>query len=196
MTNEEIGVGTIVRTEDSNGLALPTPSPVLARIPTQVQGLLSRMFANPNLLEKSQRAELAGQLRACVRANPEVAELRILLGMALCVNLEVPDAIEELRTAICLAPDSYIAHLKMGELWMRLRVPDKAEEHTHQAALLAQNLAQSELARRQAATLRTMKREGIERGGGVYKSPWGLVARVRRLFGRDRGEALATVDAR
>ena len=47
---------------------------------------------------------------------------------------------------------------------------DKAEEHTRPAALLAQNMAQSELARRQAATIRTMKREGIERGG--YKIRW------------------------
>ena len=51
---------------------------------------------------------------------------------------------------------------------MRLRVMDKAEEHTQRAALLAQNHVQSELARRQAATIRTMKRAGIERGG--YKA--------------------------
>jgi len=35
---------------------------------------------------------------------------------------------------------------------MRLRVINKAEEHTKLAGLLAQNLAQSELARKQAAT--------------------------------------------
>ena len=72
---------------------------------------------------------------------------------------------EELGEAVSLAPNSFIAHLKMGELWMRLRVCDKAADHTRQASLLAQNLAQSELARRQAATLRTMMREGVERGG-------------------------------
>ena len=46
----------------------------------------------------------------------------MLYGMALCVNLEVQDAMEELGEAVSLAPDSFIAHLKMGELWMRLRV--------------------------------------------------------------------------
>ena len=46
---------------------------------------------------------------------------------------------------------------------MRLRVCDKAEDHTQQAAHPGAELAQSELARRQAATLRTMMREGIER---------------------------------
>jgi len=62
---------------------------------------------------------------------------------------------------------------------MRLRVCRKAEEHTRQAALLAQNLAQAELARRQAAAIRTMLRQGIERGG--YRSPLAVLGRLRRF---------------
>jgi hypothetical protein len=61
---------------------------------------------------------------------------------------------------------------------MRLRVCRQAAEETHKAALLAANAVQSELARRQATTIRTMLREGIERGG--YR---GMVSRVFR-FGR------------
>ena len=53
--------------------------------------------------------------------------------------------------------------------------------------MLAQNLAQSELARRQATTLRTMMREGIERDG--YTKPWLSLGRLRRLWTRNRGEA-------
>ena len=109
---------------------------------------------------KEERAELVQGLRECVAAHPDVSELRVLFGMALCVDFQVPDAIEELREGVRLAPDSFIAQLKMGELWMRLRVIEKAEEHTRQAALLAQNMAQSELARRQAATIRTYCRTG------------------------------------
>lgn len=144
------------------------------------RGLLVRMFADPYLLEPEERRDLASQLRHAVVEHPAVAELRVLLGMALCVNLEIQPAIEELRTAVRLAPQSFIAHLKLGELWMRLRVVDKADEHTRQAGLLARNLAQSELARRQAASLRTMRRVGIERGG--YKSPLALFGRLRTLF--------------
>lgn len=152
-----------------------------------------RMFADPRMLEREDRVELVAQLRACVAAHPKVSELRVLFGMALCVNLEVQDAMEELGEGVRLAPDSYIAHLKMGELWMRLRACQKAKEHTHQASLLAQNLAQTELARRQAVTIRTMMREGIERGG--YQSPLALLGRVRRLWTRNREDALATADA-
>jgi len=102
---------------------------------------------------------------------------------------------EELGEAVSLDPNSYIAHLKMGELWMRLRVCTKAVDHTRQASLLAQTLAQAELARRQATTIRDLMRNGVERGG--YKSPWFSLGRLRRLWSRNRGEAeaLATVDA-
>jgi len=175
----------------SEALAAPMASSVLARVPAKTQGVLMRMFADPHLLAKEERADLAQGLRECVRANPDVSELRVLLGMALCVNFEVADAIEELKEGVRLAPDSFIAHLKMGELWMRLRVCEKAEEHTRQAALLARNLAQSELARRQAATIRGLVHNGIQRGGPAYKGPWHALAKLRRLWSRDRAEGTA-----
>src|SRR5438046_3356877 len=112
--------------------------------------------------------------------------------MALCVNLDAQAAIEEFSEGVRLAPHSFIAHLKMGELWMRLRVCDKAEEHTRQAAMLAHNVVQSELARRQAASIRTMMREGIERGG--YTNPWLWITRLGRLCRRGRGEASVALD--
>ena len=167
------------------------PSP-LVQVPENARGLLLRMFADPHALEQGERVELVGRLRDAVASHPEVAELRVLLGMALCGNLDVQEAIEELREGVKLAPDSFIAQLKLGELWMRLRVCRKAEEHTHEAARLAQNLAQAELARKQAAAIRTMLRQGIERGG--YRSPFALVGRLRRLWRRGRDEALAFGD--
>ena len=89
----------------------------------------------------------------------------MLLGMALCVDLQAQQAMEELRIAVEQAPDSFVARLKYGELLMRLRICQRAAEETHKAAQLAANAAQSEMARRQAATIRTMLREGVERGG-------------------------------
>lgn len=161
--------------ESYPGAPLPT-----GRLTHESGRLLARMFADPYLLEPEERRSLVSQLRQAVAEYPEIGELRVLLGMALCVNLEVQPAIEELRTAVELAPQSFIAQLKMGEMWMRLRVADKAEDHTRQAGLLARNMAQSEVARRQAATLRTMRREGIERGG--YRLPMLSLKRLRRLF--------------
>lgn len=156
----------------------PTPSApvtlpsVLGR---EVLNQLTRMFRDPRVLDPGERRNLIAQLREAVDLSPQVSDVRVLLGMALCVDLQAQEALEELREAVRLAPDSFIARLKFGELLMRLRICGQAAEETHQAALLAANSVQSELARRQAATLRTMLREGIERGG--YG---GLLSRVFR----------------
>lgn len=175
-------------------LSGPLSAMSLIPVPAQTQGSLLRMFADPRTLTKDETVDLVTQLRNCVTRQPDVAEWRVLLGMALCVNLDAQSAMEELGEAVSLSPQSFIAHLKMGELWMRLRVMTKAEDHTRQASLLATNSAQSEMARRQSATIRTMRREGIERDG--YRTPWFSLSRVRRLFSRNRhdAEALATVD--
>src|SRR5712691_4499947 len=188
MNNENLDI-VLNTAQTKSALSARVSSLALSSITSQTQGLLLRMFSDPYLLEKEEKATLVVQLRECVAKFPEVSELRVLLGMALCVNLDVHPAIEELRESVRLAPNSFIAQLKLGELWMRLRVVDKAEEHTRLAALLAQNLAQSELARKQAANIRTMKREGIERGG--YGTPWRSFMRpLRRLWTRrDRSEA-------
>jgi tetratricopeptide (TPR) repeat protein len=180
--------------EPKTNLAVSTEIPALsiASIPRETQNLLGQMFSDPYLLEKDERTGLVNQLRDHVTQHPNVAGLRVLLGMALCVNLEAQAAIEELREAVRLAPDSYIAQLKLGELWMRLRVIDKAEEHTRLAALLAQSLVQSELARRQAASIRGMKRAGIERG--AYALPLRVVPALRRLWTRRRGEPSVVLD--
>ena len=186
----------IVSSNENIPKSLITSEPLLpiASVPAKTQQVLRRMFADPRLLEKQDCANLVSELRECVVQHPNVSELRVLLGMALCVNLDAQAAMEELGEAVALAPDSFIAHLKAGELWMRLRVMNKAEDHTRQAAILAQNLAQSELARRQAATIRTMRREGIERDG--YRTPWLSFGRLRRLWTRKRhSEELATADA-
>lgn len=196
MNSDAEMISMTTNAQNTDALAATASSPVLARIPTKTQSSLSRMFADPHLLEKQERAELVLGLRECVRAHPEVSELRVLYGMALCVDYKVENAIEELREGVRLAPDSFIAHLKMGELWMRLRVIEKAEEHTHQAALLARNMMQSELARKQAATLRTLVHNGIKRDGPSYKGPWHLVSLLRRLRTRVRPEteSLVTVE--
>jgi lipopolysaccharide biosynthesis regulator YciM len=194
--NEPAKIERIVeRSGGADGTMIATQSGSLVPVTRETQALLGRMFADPRTLEKHETAELVARLSAAVEKCPAVSELRVLLGMALCVNLQPQQAVEELGEAVSLAPDSFIAHLKMGELWMRLRVCDKAVDHTNYAAKLAENLAQADLARRQSATLRELMRNGIDRNG--YRTPWLSLSRLKRLWSRNRGEAeaLATVDA-
>jgi hypothetical protein len=150
----------------STSIALPEVLDV------EVSQQLLRMFRDPRVLEPKERTNLVAQLRKAVELAPQVVEVKVLLGMALSVNLQAQEALDILRRAARQAPDCFIARLKLGELLMRLRICREAEQETHQAALLASNPAQSELARKQAAAIRTMLREGIERGGygGVFRN--------------------------
>lgn len=146
---------------NTQGTSIALPEVLNAEASRQLQ----RMFRDPRVLEPSERTELVAQLRQAVELAPHVAEVKVLLGMALSVDLQVQESLGVLRVAAQQAPESFIARLKLGEILMRLRVCIEAEKETHAAAKLATNAAQSELALRQAAMLRTMLREGVERGG-------------------------------
>ncbi len=152
-----------------------------------------RMFRDPYLLEPADRTDLVMHLREAVALDPQTAELRVLLAMALCVNFEAQGALEELRASVRIAPDSFIAHLKFGELLMRLRICGQAAEETRMAAELAGSPLQSELARRQAATIRGMQRAGVERGG--YGRMLSLFGSAKGLLGRIPGRRRATLEA-
>lgn len=169
---------TALLPEEQATLALPSV------LPSSAQNHLLRMFRDPYVLQPGERTELVAALREAVALEPGVPEFRVLLGMALCVNLEAQDALEELREAARLAPYNFAARLKLGELLMRLRIGDQALEQTRLAAELATNALQSELARKQSAAIRTMQREGIERGG--YGKVLSVFSRARGLFFRAR----------
>ena len=141
-----------------------SPFAIVDVLPASASSQLTRMFRDPYVLEKEERVKLIRQQREAVALEPAIPELRVVLGMALCTNFEAQSALEELRIAASEAPDNFLARLKFGELLLRLRVCREAVEETQAAAKLASNPIQSELARKQAAALRTMMREGIERG--------------------------------
>jgi hypothetical protein len=169
------------------------PAMLPAALPDTAKMQMIRMFRDPYVLDKQERAELVQQLREAVALEPQVAELRVLLGMALCVDLDAQAGMEELRGAVEVDPENFLARLKFGEILMRLRVCAQAAEETQIAAQLATNAVQAELARRQAATLRTMQREGIERGGYGGKV-LSMMDRIGKLFTRgERNESQAPV---
>ncbi|HVU48814.1 MAG TPA: hypothetical protein VHD85_21990 [Terracidiphilus sp.] len=170
---------------ESDEMALATTAAPLA-LPGELNqhgaALLMQMFRDPRVLEEEERKELVAQLRTAVELQPNVSEIRVLLGMALCVDLQAQEALEQLRESVRQAPDCFIARLKFGELLMRLRVCRQAAEETQKAAKLASNAAQADLARRQAAAIRTMLREGIERGGygGLLSRAFSFARKTRQ----------------
>jgi Flp pilus assembly protein TadD len=154
---------------------------------------LQRMFRDPRVLEIHERQELIASLSTAVEMLPSVPEVRVILGMALCVDLRVQEAMTHLREAAEQDPHCFIAQLKLGELLMRLRICDQAADHTHRAARLAANDLQAELARRQAASIRQMQREGIERGGYRGVLAWAKTF-SRRRSSQSSQPALAVVE--
>ncbi len=189
ITTAESTVPLSITPESSPLLEGPAATALSRFVPHETSRQIARMFRDPRVLNKEERSDLICELRKAVELAPGVPEVRVLFGMALCVDLQAQEAMEQLRMAVERAPNSFIARLKYGELLMRMRVCSKAAEETQQAALLASNAAQSELARRQAATIRTMLREGVERGG--YK---GLLPRWMPFMSRTRRtESVATL---
>ena len=92
MNNENSDLA-LHQAQTKHALNARVSSLALNSIKPETQGRLLRMFADPYLLEKEDRVALIEQLRECVNRYPQVSELRVLLGMALCVNLDVYPAI-------------------------------------------------------------------------------------------------------
>ena len=103
--NKESSEIVLADAQTKSALSARVSSLALSSLTSQTQTLLLRMFADPYILEKEDKAALVSQLRSCVEKHPEVSELRVLLGMALCVNYEVHAAIDELKESVRLAPN-------------------------------------------------------------------------------------------
>jgi hypothetical protein len=146
---------------------MPSPTPgngaLHPLVPAPARPLLLRMFSDPRALEPAEQRELVAQLTEMVGQHPQQPELRLLLGMACCAASDPQTALDQLQAAVDLAPDYFIARLKLGELCMRLRMMERAEQETHEASLLAAHPLQSEMARRQAQQIREMCRSGLLR---------------------------------
>ena len=193
-TMKEMPYPTVTEDQLSISAAAGAPIALPAMLGRETSVLLMRMFRDARVLEQEERGDLIAQLKSAVELEPRLPELRVLLGMALCVDLQAQEALEQLRESARQAPDCFIARLKFGELLMRLRICSQAAEETHKAAQLACNPVQSDLARRQAAAIRTMLREGIERGG--YQGLLGRVVPLLRRKSKQNDAAPVLVESR
>jgi tetratricopeptide (TPR) repeat protein len=100
--------------------------------------------------------------RAC-EENPRSADLRTCLGMAYAMNYEVYKSMDTLDQARRLEGNLFLAQLKYGELYYRLRALERAEAETLEAVELAENGWELSLARKQLQEIRRLKREGAQR---------------------------------
>jgi len=81
--------------------------------------------------------------------------------MAYAVNYDIYKSMDALEEARTIDPENFWAQLKFAELHYRLRVLNRAEEETRQAAELATNPYQLMLARKQLKEIRELKHSCI-----------------------------------
>jgi len=77
------------------------------------------------------------------------------------MNCDVDKSMDALEEAVALAPNSFWPLLKYAELHYRLRVLNKAEEHTLTALHLATNSWQFAIARKQLQDIRALKHTSV-----------------------------------
>jgi hypothetical protein len=95
--------------------------------------------------------------------NPASANLRTCLGVAYARNCEVYKSFDALEEGHPLDQDNFLAQLKYGELYYRLRALERAEAETLDAVELAQNGCELWLARKQLQETRKLKRQGTQK---------------------------------
>jgi hypothetical protein len=135
--------------------ALTTTTDPLVR---QAVGPLALLpWRDPHTVPSAELSENIETLELACLAEPRSADLRTCLGVAYAMNYEVDKSMDSLEVAVALAPDSFWPQLKYAELHYRLRVLNRAEEHTLRALALASNGWQLSIARKQLQEIRTLK---------------------------------------
>jgi len=113
-------------------------------------------WRDPHHASPAELARYIKQLELACRDRPRSAALRVCLGVAHAVNLDVYRSMDALEDAVRLEPENFWARLKYAELHYRLRALNRAEEETRKAADLATNRVQLALARQQMKEIRSL----------------------------------------
>jgi hypothetical protein len=120
-------------------------------------------WRDPQSVPPEKLAELIVSLKQACAREPQNAALRTCLGMAHAMNYDVYASMAALEAAIAIAPRDFLARLKYGELFYRLRVRNRAEKETLCALELACSRSELSLARKQLAQIRQLDKGGASR---------------------------------
>jgi len=134
----------------------PAASRTLDRLP-------SLPWRDPHSVPPEKLAELIASLKQACSENPQNAALHTCLGMAHAMNYDVYPSMAALESAIRIAPQNFLAQLKYGELFLRLRALVRSEQETLRALELATSSWELALARKQLAQIRQLAHGGHSR---------------------------------
>ena len=111
-------------------------------------------------------AELAAAcFEQVVTHSPDYADAHVGLGIAYALLLQIYPSIDHLERATQLEPDNFSAHFKLGQLYFKLRIPQKGYAESEQALACAVSLQERQL------VAQLLKEEKAREKNGVPR-PW------------------------
>jgi tetratricopeptide (TPR) repeat protein len=116
-------------------------------------------------LNHGEAGEAARYFERALELAPEFADGHVALGIAYAVEARVYPALDHLELAAQLEPENFYAHLKLGQLFFKLRVPQKGYEAMRRALDCSSTMAERRL-------VSEMLREEKQREKGGLSRPW------------------------
>jgi tetratricopeptide (TPR) repeat protein len=117
------------------------------------------------LLNHGEAAEAAQCFEWALERAPQFADGHVALGIAYAVRAKVYPSLDHLELAAKLEPENFYAHFKLGQLFFKLRVPQRGYEAMSRALDCASTLAERRL-------VAQMLREEKQREKTAYRRPW------------------------
>ena len=107
----------------------------------------------------------AEHLKRVLQASPDFADARIALGMAYAMQSKIYPALDQLEAANKLEPGNFFGHFKLGQLYFKLRVPQKGYVEMKRALGCATSVRERKL-------VAQLIREEKQREHNGIRRPW------------------------
>ena len=158
--NQEVQVLEIESLEDE-----PTGGAELQRVAsTQLPTTaLSSFRAGIDSLNCGEAKAAATCFEQALSLAPDFADGHIGLGIAYAIDSRVYPALDHLEHAVKLEPWNFYAHFKLGQLYFKLRVPQKGYEQADRALACASSLEERKLVAQLLREERQQEKNGVTR---------------------------------
>lgn len=116
-------------------------------------------------LNRGRAQEAIVSLEQALQIAPHVAEAHVALGIAFALESRIYPSLDHLEAAVELGPDNFYAHFKLGQLYFKLRVPQKGYAEMAAALGCARTVEQRKL-------VAQLLREESQREKNAVWRPW------------------------
>lgn len=128
-------------------------------------GVLNLFQAGIERLDRGKASEAAACFEQVLQLAPSFADGHVGLGIAYALDSRIYPALHHLEDAVELEPANFHAHFKLGQLYFKLRIPEKGYEQMSRALECASGLDERKL-------VAQLLREERQREKNDYARPW------------------------